>query len=58
MNKSFKKDESVEKVKFWNVTGEVALQKNVYLHGEYDFDVKADSKDLDDAWTVSLNYKF
>lgn len=47
-----------KKVKFWNVTGEVALQKNVYLHGEYDFDVKADSKDLDDAWTVSLNYKF
>ena len=58
MNRSFKQNESVEKVKFWNVTGEVALQQNVYLHGEYDFDVKADDKDLDDAWTLSLNYKF
>ena len=52
-------------VKFWNVLGDVTLQKNVYLHGEYAFNVKSDkgedaadnAKDHD-AWTVSLNYIF
>ncbi len=47
-------------VSFWNAMAGVALQKNVYLHGEYAFGVdteggKADDKD---AWTVSLNYVF
>ena len=47
-------------VSFWNAMADVALQKNVYLHGEYAFGVdteggKADDKD---AWTVSLNYVF
>ena len=45
-------------LKFWNVLGDVVLQKNVTLHGEYAFNVKADNVKKDSAWTVSLNYKF
>ena len=47
-------------VTFWNAIAEVALQKNVYLHGEYAFDVSTEgnTKSEEDAWTVSLNYKF
>ena len=45
-------------LKFWNVFGDVTLQKNVTLHGEYAWDIKnADNCD-DNAWTVSLNYAF
>ena len=45
-------------LKFWNVFGDVVLQKNVTLHGEYAWDIKnADDCD-DNAWTVSLNYAF
>ena len=45
-------------LKFWNVFGDVVLQKNVTLHGEYAWDIKnADGCD-DDAWSVSLNYAF
>ena len=45
-------------LKFWNVFGDVTLQKNVTLHGEYAWDIK-NAKDCDDnAWTVSLNYAF
>ena len=53
---------NADRVKFWNAMADVALQKNVYLHGEYAFDVKGEKSnqdlDVDDAWTVSLNYKF
>ena len=55
------KDYYADRVKFWNAIADVTLQKNVYLHGEYAFDVKtegADSDKIQDAWTVSLNYKF
>jgi hypothetical protein len=46
-------------LKYWNVIGDVALQKNVSLHAEYAFGTDADgASDPDDAWTVSLNYKF
>ena len=46
-------------VSFWNVMADVALQKNVYLHGEYAFGIDSNTqKDEDDAWTVSLNYVF
>ncbi|WP_297018098.1 S-layer homology domain-containing protein [uncultured Dialister sp.] len=46
-------------VKYWNLMGDVALQKNVSLHAEYAFGADADgAEDPDDAWTVSLNYKF
>ena len=46
-------------IKYWNVMGDVALQKNVALHAEYAFGADADGgDDPDDAWTVSLNYKF
>ena len=46
-------------VKYWNLMGDVALQKNVSLHAEYAFGAGADgAEDPDDAWTVSLNYKF
>lgn len=47
-------------VSFWNAMADVALQKNVYLHGEYAFGVDTEGgKGNDkDAWTVSLNYVF
>ena len=46
-------------LKFWNVFGDVVLQKNVTLHGEYAWDIDNTTKDFDDnAWTVSLNYNF
>ena len=48
-------------VTFWNAIANVTLQKNVQLHAEYAFDVdteKAKSDKTQDAWTVSLNYKF
>ena len=39
--------------------GDVTLAKNVQLHAEYAFAADADQgEDPDDAWTVSLNYKF
>ncbi len=45
-------------LKFWNVFGDVVLQKNVYLHGEYVFNIK-NAEDCDsNAWTLSLNYKY
>ena len=44
---------------FWNVLANVTLQKNVQLHAEYAFAADAENAaDPDDAWTVSLNYKF
>ena len=46
-------------LKFWNVFGDVVLQKNVTLHGEYAWDIENTNADSDDnAWTVSLNYAF
>ena len=46
-------------VTYWNALADVALDKNLYLHGEYAFDVDAEGfADSEDAWTVSLNYKF
>ena len=46
-------------LKFWNVFGDVVLQKNVTLHGEYAWDIENTKADYDDnAWTVSLNYAF
>ena len=44
---------------FWYASADVALQKNVTLHGEYAFAADADKgADPDDQYTVSLNYKF
>ena len=47
-------------VTFWNALANVTLQKNVQLHAEYAFsaDTEGSEKDAEDAWTVSLNYKF
>ena len=48
-----------KELKFWNLGADVTLAKNVQLHGEYAFDADlTGSEDPDDAWTVSLNYKF
>ena len=48
-----------KELKFWNLGADVTLAKNVQLHGEYAFDADlTDSEDPDDAWTLSLNYKF
>ena len=62
---AYKKDTyqygTADRVKFWNALADVTLAKNVQLHAEYAFDVKTegdDAQDADDAWTVSLNYKF
>ena len=56
MNNTASRDGNVS---FWNVKADVALQKNVYLHGEYAFDIDSNkTTDEDDAWTVSLNYVF
>ncbi len=51
---------TADNVNFWNVMADVALQKNVYLHGEYAFGVDTENYDGNDkdAWTVSLNYVF
>ena len=54
-------DEGVTGVKFWNAAADVTVAKNVRLHGEYDWNVKADGSntaDYDDLATVSLNYVF
>ena len=45
-------------LKFWNVFGDVVLQKNVTLHGEYAWDIENANGCDDNAWTVSLNYAF
>ena len=48
-------------LKFWNVFGDVVLQKNVTLHGEYAWDIENTNTKVgydDNAWTVSLNYAF
>ena len=46
-------------VTFWNAIANVTLQKNVQLHAEYAFAADAEGvNNEDDAWTVSLNYKF
>ena len=46
-------------LKFWNVFGDVVLQKNVTLHGEYAWDIENTKAGYDDnAWSVSLNYAF
>ena len=44
---------------FWYASADVALQKNVTLHGEYAWDIENTQAGYDDnAWTVSLNYAF
>ena len=44
---------------FLYAQGNYALAKGVTLHGEYAFASDVDEgPDLDDSWTVSLNYKF
>ena len=53
----------LKEVKFWNAIGEVTLMQNMYLHAEYAFAADGDSygdesDDVDDTWTVSLNYVF
>ena len=45
-------------LKFWNVFGDVTLQKNVTLHGEYAWDIENADRCDDNAWSVSLNYAF
>ena len=50
-----------DNVTFWNAIANVTLQKNLQLHAEYAFDVDTEGAASDktqDAWTVSLNYKF
>ena len=49
-----------DNVSYWNAIVNVALQQNVYLRGEFAFDVDTENyegKDQD-SWAVSLNYVF
>ena len=44
---------------FWLATGDVTLMPNLFLHGEYAFAYDYDDGyDPDDAWELSLVYKF
>ena len=48
---------------FWLVSGDVALAKHTYLHGEYAFGAKRDSDkkyfgEAGNSWVLSLNYEF
>ena len=53
------KNTTATNVTFWNAIANVTLQKNVQLHAEYAFSAEAEgATDPDDAWAVSLNYKF
>lgn len=60
LSKGTEKFGKATNVSFWNVMADVALQKNVYLHGEYAFGVDTENYagDDKDSWTVSLNYVF
>ncbi len=52
-------NDGTKEQKFWNAIANVTLQKNVQLHAEYAFAGEdQDDNDLNDAWAVSLNYKF
>ena len=54
----FGKNVEGKDLKFWNVFGDVVLQKNVTLHGEYAWDIDNAENCDDNAWTLSLNYNF
>lgn len=47
-------------VKYWFASGDVTIMPNVYVHGEYAFDVNSQHSILPDhdSWTLSLNYVF
>ena len=51
----------IDEVKYWLISGDVVLQKNVTLHGEYALDVDTDGSskvDYDDLAALVINYKF
>ena len=50
--------ENQDDITYWSVLGDVILQKNVTLHGEYSFNVHGDKADYRDGYSFSLNYKF
>ena len=52
--------EKADEVKYWLASADVVLAKNVRLHGEYAFDVKAKGDDTkyDNLASVGLNYVF
>ncbi len=51
--------EAAKNLTFWTAIANVTLQKNVQLNARYAFAADAEKgADPDDAWAVSLNYKF
>ncbi|PWL46155.1 MAG: S-layer protein [Veillonellaceae bacterium] len=55
---AFSKDGATN-VRFWNAMADVALEKNVVLHGEYAFAAKADNAaDPSDSYSVTFNFLF
>ena len=49
---------NADDITYWSVLGDVILQKNVTLHGEYSFNIDGDKADYRDGYSFSLNYKF
>lgn len=53
--------DGIDEVKFWLLSGDLVLQKNVTLHGEYALDIDTDGTsktDYDDLAALVINYKF
>ena len=45
-------------ISYWLLMGNVAIAKNVFIHGEYAFAADGDTQDPKDTWTLSLNYRY
>lgn len=55
--------DGANEVKYWNAIAEVTVMQNMYVHAEYAFAADGEaygneSDDVEDTWTVSLNYVF
>ena len=45
-------------INYWLLMGNVAVAKNVFIHGEYAFAAEGTTEDPNDTWTLSLNYRY
>ncbi len=45
-------------ISYWLLMGNVAIAKNVFIHGEYAFAADGTTEDPNDTWTLSLNYRY
>ena len=52
-------DSGINEVKYWLATADIILMKNLDLHADYAFNVKADNgANPDDVFSVELDYRF